>query len=461
MPTHKINLKKITKTEKRINLLKNSSILSLPSVFGILLALLAIPIHLQVNGKSDYGNYIFFHFVISFGLLLNFGINKITAIEIAKKKSVNQIITQSLKISFKIILIFFLIQLIILLFLDNYKFSLLIISGLSLTIIYLNLEGILQGLKNFKLLSIANFTFYTLSLNIPSIALLYIENIDYYELIKLSIIFKFFTIAIILINLKKFLKNRETGRKYNFYLKLKKYSKWYFLHFLNIQIYDLLDKYLIKIFIGPIALAIYSIPYQLAGKITIFSKSISAVLLPEISFGKEKESFNYSIKIFCFLIPIILLLIFPYLDWLLSFWLKNQYSNQILDLTKIFLITSWISGISHLLIVYFEGKKKIKYNTLLELYFIIPFLIILFFVSIKLNNLIYIAFVILIKEFILLIFRIEKIKYKIISIYKIYINLMIILINLMVNLYAHEYFFISFTILIGYNLILFFNRLIK
>ena len=30
-------------------------------------------------------NYIFFHFIIIFGLLLNFGINKIVAIEIAKK----------------------------------------------------------------------------------------------------------------------------------------------------------------------------------------------------------------------------------------------------------------------------------------------------------------------------------------------------------------------------------------
>ncbi len=461
MSNQKINFKKITNTQKKINLLKNSSILSLPSIVGIVLALLAIPIHLQVNGKSDYGNYIFFHFVISFGLLLNLGINKITAIEIAKKKNVNQIIIQSLKISFKITFIIFLILLSIILFLDNYKFSLLIIAGLSLTIIYLNLEGILQGLKNFKLLSIANFIFYTLSLNIPSIALLYIENIDFYELIKFSIILKFFTIVIITIYLKKFLNNNISRKKYNFSLKLKKYSKWYILHFLNIQIYDLLDKYLIKIFIGPIALAIYSIPYQLAGKITIFSKSISAVLLPEISFGKETESFNYSIKIFSFFIPLILLFIFPYLNWLLSFWLKNQYTNEILDLTKIFLITSWISGISHLLIVYFEGKKKIKYNTLLELYFIFPFLIILFFVSIKLNNLTFIAFVLLIKEFILLIFRIEKIKYKIISIYKIYINLIIILINLMVSLYANEYFFISLTILVVYNLILFFKQLIK
>ena len=63
-------------------ILKNSTLLTLPPIFGILLALFAIPIHLQLNGKVDYGNYIFFHFIIIFGLLLNFGINKIVAIEI-------------------------------------------------------------------------------------------------------------------------------------------------------------------------------------------------------------------------------------------------------------------------------------------------------------------------------------------------------------------------------------------
>ena len=63
---------------------------------------------------------------------------------------------------------------------------------------------------------------------------------------------------------------------------------------LNLQIFDFVDKYLIKIFIGPAALAIYSIPYQLAGKLTILSKSISAVLLPEISFSSEKTNFNHS-----------------------------------------------------------------------------------------------------------------------------------------------------------------------
>ena len=72
---------------------------------------------------------------------------------------------------------------------------------------------------------------------------------------------------------------------------------------MNTQIFEILDKYLIKIFIGPSALALYSIPYQLAGKITIFSKSISAVLLPEISRGnKLKEKILINLLIFILLV---------------------------------------------------------------------------------------------------------------------------------------------------------------
>ena len=97
-------------------LLKNSTLLTMPSIIGILLALFAIPIHLQINGKADYGNYIFFHFIIFFGLLLNFGINKIVAIEISKNKNVSKIIYQSLILSIFLFLIIFILGLILVFF---------------------------------------------------------------------------------------------------------------------------------------------------------------------------------------------------------------------------------------------------------------------------------------------------------------------------------------------------------
>ena len=100
-----LKIPQLNKLKQRFVLLKNTSILSIPSILGIILSIISIPIHLQINGKSDYGNYIFFHFIFSFGLLLSFGLNKIVTIELSKKKFQKEIIQQSLFFSSLIILI--------------------------------------------------------------------------------------------------------------------------------------------------------------------------------------------------------------------------------------------------------------------------------------------------------------------------------------------------------------------
>jgi len=318
-------------------------------------------------------------------------------------------------------------------------------------VVYLTLEGILQGLKKFQSLSIVNFFFYTISLNVPSILLLLKRN-NFEELIILSIVIKFSAILVALFFLKNFFK-REQKNKYDFLKIIKKYSKWYFLYNINIQVLDILDKYLIKIFISPAALAIYSIPYQLAGKITIFSKSISAVLLPEISNSKnsDKEKFTHSLQFYTISIALFLLMVFPFLDEFLILWLKDEFTKQILNLTKIFLIIAWISGISHILITYFEGKKKIKFNTLIELYLLFPFLISLVFVVLNFGNLIFISSVLLIKEIILLILRTQKIKNKIENLISIYFIMILVILNLIINLNYEAYFIYSFLILLIFS----------
>ena len=301
----------------------------MPSVIGILLALLAIPIHLQINGKADYGNYIFFHFIIFFGLLLNFGINKIVAIEIAKNIHKKKIIYESIKISIYIFLLILFIGFLISFFSNNIIYLFSIIAGLGIMVIYLTLEGILQGLKKFQSLSIVNFIFYTVSLNIPSVSLLMKGN-NFENLIIFSIFIKIVAIFTSLLLIKNYLKEKKT-KDYNFLKIIKKHSKWYFLYNVNTQIFDILDKYLIKIYIGPAALALYSIPYQLAGKITIFSKSISAVLLPEISKNKlsSKGDFNQLIYFYTISVSIFLLIIFPFLDsFLFYFGLKINIQKK-------------------------------------------------------------------------------------------------------------------------------------
>ncbi len=437
--------------DNKFNLIKNSSILSTPSILGVFLSLISIPIHLGINGKEDYGNYIFFHFLFSFGLLLNFGINKITAIEISKKKNISEIIKQSIKNSLYIIISVLIIFCILNFAIWKIKSFSIIGLGLSVTIIYFTLEGVLQGLKRFKLLSLVNFIFFTLSLNLPSIILLTNYQFNFFNLIIISILIKIISIFLILYSFKKYLLDKRKAN-YRLFPKLKKYSKWYFVHISNIQIYDFIDKYFIKLILGPVSLAIYSIPYQLAGKITVLSKSIAAVLLPNISSGNEIRNFNYSIRLYVFLIPLFLLIFFPLIDEFLRFWLKDEYSNEILQLTKIFLVVAWMSGISHIFIAHFEAKGNIKFNTILELYFIIPFIIILFLIIFYLKNLIFVCLFLILKELILILIRSNKLRKYITSLEFIYINIIFVIICSLTSVYLEKYFIFTYLTLLIFNL---------
>ena len=130
----------------------------------------------------------------------------------------------------------------------------------------------------------------------------------------------------------------ESGKSLTLFKNLKKNSKWITLNSILIQFYDLFDKYLIKIFFGPIALASYSIPQQLTGKLTIISKSFSAFLLPDLSKSKiDNQNFEFSLKIFIKIIPILIFCLFGcadriyYVQTSQKQFLKKQFYLYVLD----------------------------------------------------------------------------------------------------------------------------------
>ena len=88
-------------------------------------------------------------------------------------------------------------------------------------------------------------------------------------------------------------------------------------------------KYLINILLkeilGTTLMAIYSIPQQLTGKLTILSKSFSTFLLPNLLKNKNYQ-FIYSLEFFLKYLPIIIFLLFPFYPYILKLWLNDQYS---------------------------------------------------------------------------------------------------------------------------------------
>lgn len=281
---------------KNNELIFNGIILSLPGLLSIIISLIAIPIHLSVAGAENYGNYIIFHLILTISVMFNIGIGKSIVISIGSFPQKNKIIAyQGLKytllISFLISSIFILLKILNgtlfeYFFTSNTIFKYFIICIIS-TIFYVSLEAILQGNEKYKSLSLYNFLFFSLSLSLPSLSLLYDSKSTLDNLLLISTYLKVFTIfaMLILIILNNLIKISDTNILIN---NLKKNSKWLTLNNILVQFYDIFDKYLIKIFLGPIALATYSIPQQLTGKLSIFSKGFSAILLTIFSKKTKK-----------------------------------------------------------------------------------------------------------------------------------------------------------------------------
>ena len=398
-------------------LLFNSTILSLPGLISIFVSLLAIPIHLKIAGIENYGNYILFHLILSVSFLLNLGISKSIVISINNfPKYREEVAFEGVKytsiINFFIIIFLILTLLIFKEILSNeiiflFKYCSL---GIIISQFYLCFEGIFLGNERFKFSSLFNFIFYSLALSIPSLTLIFYQNLTLENLIIISLLIKLLTILFMIFlliskglikkNKKKFLLNN-----------LKKNSKWLTSSSILDQFYYLLDKYLIKIFLGPIALATYSIPQQIMWKLSVVSKGFSAFLLPILSKrNSTNDDFNTSLNIFLRILPIVIFAVFPFYALLLKIWLGDQFNQEILNLTKIFSLSVLFSCGSHILITKFEASKILKQNIKFESYLLPFFLVSIFLLIINSFPLVFIASLILIKEFTLLILRMNFLK---------------------------------------------------
>ena len=405
---------------KNKKLFTNATILSLPGILAIFISLVSIPIHLKIAGAENYGNFIIFHFLLTLGSLLNFGIGKSIVISSNNYPKKSKAVSYQ-GIKYTVILGAIILLLFTIFILVNRSISISLIFnnpvvlnyffvGMLTTIFYVSFEGVLQGNQKFKSLSFYNFIFYSLSMSVPSISLIYFKESSLENLILLSVLIKLSTILIMfyIIIQNNLAKKSDNRILFN---NLKKNSKWLTLNSILVQFYDLFDKYLVKIFIGPIALASYSIPQQLTGKLSILSKGFSAFLLPFLSKKNYPgNDFNATIKIFLIFIPISIFLLFPLFELFLRLWLGSEFNNYILELTKVFSLSVIFSCASHILVTKFEATQTLKRNLKIEFYLMPFFLATLFYLAINSFSIFAIGILILIKEIILLFFRLNLLK---------------------------------------------------
>ena len=444
---------------KNNELIFNGIILSLPGLLSIIISLISIPIHLSIAGAENYGNYIIFHFILTISSMLNFGISKSIVISMGNfpKKS-RAVAYQGLKYTFIVccltsvvfIIFNFLNKQIFEYFFQNKSIFLYFTVSAVSTIFYLSLEGILQGNEKYKSLSLYNFLFYSLSLGLPSLTLIYNAELNLDNLLFTSTFLKVLTVILMLALIVKnnLIKISDDNILMN---NLRKNSKWLTLNNILVHFYDIFDKYLVKIFLGPIALATYSIPQQLTGKLSIFSKGFSVILLTILSKKKlSNKDFDQTIKIFLNITPALIFLIFPFYSILLSLWLGSEFNENILYLTKIFSISGIFACVSHILITKFEASQALKRNLKFEFALMPFFILTLYFFTSDKYSLFYIASIILAKATILLFLRLNLLKKEIKNITHYYIYSIFFILMLYIS-FVNNFLFYFLEVLLLIN----------
>ncbi len=419
---------------KQINL-KNIFYSGSPGIISIFLTFLSIPIYLKYLPPTYYSSFLISHIFMSLSLVFNFNIGKVASIKIQnKKKEVkNQIIVNALFLSFligvlsSVVIVFFLINI----FKDENELNFfLIFIGLITSILFINVESITKGLGKFKITAITNLFFYGFSISGPAfVVFLNINNNStlIIDLFLISVLFKIGSLIFIIISIKNFLKTRKTINK-KIVFSFRNQSFWMTLSNSYNQIFDYLDKYLIKLFLSPIVFINYTIAQQISSKLSIFSNAITSVILPKLASQKKTINKSYVLNFHLFLFYIsfsIFFILFDALfDDLLLWWLKDNFNDKFFDLFNIFLLLTFIACQSHIIISLYEANEISRINSIFESIIIIPFIAFLFFI-ISEHEVIYLCYLILFKEILLFLIRSFYIK-KFIIYFKLYITSIIL-----------------------------------
>ena len=392
--------------------LGNIIVSSSPGFISIFLSFFTIPIYLKYLGFEKYGDFLILHILLSVVMITNFNLGKIASIKIQKvaTKIKNSIISTTIATSIItsafVCVFFYLIYLLLINFnhnfiFDNYK---ILLFALFFSNIYVTLENISKGLKYYFLSSFGNLIFYSLSLSLPALFILFdfknYENVN--SLFYISVCIKIFGILLIFFTLiyKKILNFNFSSLIFKDFLA---YAKWQTLSSAYVQIFDFFDKYLIKIFLGAASLSLYSIPQQIAGKLSVLSDGLISVFIPKISSSKNKKKIfkilNSNFYGFFYFISFCIILINPFIDELLIWWLKTNATLSIIYLFKIFLIISFYICITHIISTFLDTQNLSKKNSQIET-FVLIFFIIGLIVSVYFRNINFFAYTMLIRSLI-------------------------------------------------------------
>ena len=172
------------------------------------------------------------------------------------------------------------------------------------------------------------------------------------------------------------------------------------------------------------------------------------MILPKLSkkTNNKKKILTANIYGIFYFLSIILIIISPFLDYILFFILKNKYNEIITIILKFFILINFFNCISNIVIDSYHSEMNTKKDVKYLFFSIVPFIIGLIVCS-QLKQILFFVALIYFKDFILLMKRILSAK-NLIKNYKLLILQIIVLNGLYISeIYKNHWAYIAFVII--------------
>ena len=143
-----------------------------------------------------------------------------------------------------------------------------------------------------------------------------------------------------------------------------------------------IDRMVIGAQLGAVAVAAYTIPYQIISRLQLVPQSLINVLFPRLSVNEGQKArrmaFLYSVVMTAFFVPIIIGLIYL-IEPLLQLWLGDNLDPQSVEVGTWLLFAFYVTAIGHTMVVFLQSQGEGAFVAKLQLAETLPYLAILLY----------------------------------------------------------------------------------
>ena len=201
-----------------------------------------------------------------------------------------------------------------------------------------------------------------------------------YKAVAMVVVTTVFNVVTLLINYyycKKNLKIKVTFKDFDhkFLKEVSVYSFWIFLNIIMDRIYWSTGQFILGIYKGAVAIAVYAVAIQLQHLFTMMSTAISGVFLPRITSITTKENSDKEISdifirtgriqyiIISFILSMFIIVGKPFIN----FWAGDGYDDAY-TIALLFMVPLTVPLIQNIGITVLQARNKMKFRSLLYLF---------------------------------------------------------------------------------------------